>query len=85
MTKYVISYDLNKADKNYDGLISKIKTYNNIKAIKSMWFIKTNDSSESIYNKLKLEIDNNDYLFIGEINNNCYGWLSKDVWTFLNS
>lgn len=86
MKKYLISYDLNKADKNYDGLIDAIKDYNYIKVLRSAWAIETNLSAESIYNSLKPYIDDNDYLFIVEINtNNEQGWLRKDIWNWLQN
>lgn len=86
MKKYLISYDLNKADKNYDGLIDAIKSYNYIKVLRSAWAIKTNSSAESIYNSLKPYIDDNDYLYIVEINTyNEQGWLRKDIWDWLQN
>ena len=49
----------------------------------SVWFIKTNFTVAEIYNKLKPQIDNNDYLFISEITSNYYGYLNQDVWNWL--
>jgi hypothetical protein len=83
MKYYAISYDLNKQDKNYDGLYDAIKNFNYYHVMDSVWFIKTNFTSLEVYNKLKPQIDTNDFLFVSEINSNYYGFLQKDVWNWL--
>lgn len=85
MKKYAISYDLNKQNKNYDGLISEIKNFNYIEVMKSMWFVKTNFSAYEIYSKLKPQIDNNDFLFISEITSDHMGFLRSEVVNWLKS
>ncbi len=85
MKKYCITYDLNKSDKNYDGLYNVIKTFNYIHVMDSVWFIKTDFNANQIYDKLKPEIDSNDNLFICDITCEHSGWLSKSVWNWLNS
>lgn len=86
MYKYCISYDLNKSDKNYDGLIEAIKEYSNIKALYSTWFVKSNKSASQIYNDLKGYIDSNDHLFVIEVEaSNKQGWMPESVWKWLNN
>ena len=85
MKNYCITYDLNKSDKNYDGLYTAIKIFNNVHVMDSVWFVKTNLKANQIYDKLKPEIDNNDNLFICEITYDHSGWLSKSVWDWLKS
>lgn len=85
MKNYCITYDLNKSDKNYDGLYTAIKIFNNVHVMDSVWFVKTNLNANQIYDKLKPEIDNNDNLFICEITYDRSGWLSKSVWEWLKS
>lgn len=85
MKHYCITYDLNKSDKNYEGLYSAIKTFNNIHVMDSVWFVKTNLNANEIYDKLKSEIDNNDNLFICDITFDYSGWLSKSIWNWLKS
>lgn len=86
MYKYCVSYDLNKNDKDYDGLIDAIKDYPNIKALYSTWFVKSNDSATTIYNHLKPYIDNNDHLFVIEVvTSNEQGWMPKKVWDWLDN
>lgn len=83
MKKYCITYDLNKSDKNYEGLYEAIRNFDYFHVMDSVWFIKTNFTVTEIYNKLKPQIDSNDYLFISEITSNYYGYLNKDVWNWL--
>lgn len=85
MKNYFITYDLNKPDKDYDGLYTAIKTFNNVHVMDSVWFVKTNFNASEIYNKLKPEIDDNDNLFISDITYDRTGWLPKSVWDWLNS
>lgn len=85
MKNYCITYDLNKSDKNYDGLYTAIKVFNNVHVMDSVWFVKTNLNASQIYDKLKPEIDNNDNLFICEITYDNFGWLPKSVWDWLKS
>ena len=86
MKKYCISYDLNKSDKNYDGLISAIQQYDCIKALYSTWFVKSNSSASDIYYNLKQYIDSNDHIFVIEVNtSNEQGWMPKSVWDWLNN
>ena len=86
MSKYCVSYDLNENHKDYDGLISAIKDYNCIKALYSTWFVKSDDSAQDIYKHLKPYIDNDDHLFVIEVNPSAkQGWMPKDIWTWLNS
>lgn len=77
--RYQISYDLNK-EKNYDKLYDGIKSYVDYhKALLSTWFVSTNVSADQIYQKLKPLIDDNDNIFISEINTNYMGYLPKDA------
>ena len=64
MSNFLITYDLNHPGKNYNSLITKIKTYENIKICKSVWIIKSNSSSVEIRDLLSQEIDINDSLFV---------------------
>jgi hypothetical protein len=76
---YQISYDLNK-EKNYDKLYEGIKSYADYcKVLLSMWAISTNQTAQKVHDKLKLLIDNDDHIFISEINANRQGWVPDDA------
>lgn len=83
MKYYSISYDLNKQGKNYEGLYEAIKNFDYYHVMDSVWFIKTNFTALEIYNKLKPQIDADNFLFVSEINSNYYGFLQKNVWNWL--
>lgn len=83
--KYIITYDLNKPGQDYESLLDGIRTYNHIKVMKSVWFVKTNRTVNEIYNHLRALIDSSDRLFISEITENHAGWLDERVITWLNS
>lgn len=66
----VISYDLNGKDKNYEELYKQIESLGLAKRIlKSVWFSRTELSSEDVFNKLAPLIDEDDEIFVCEISN----------------
>jgi hypothetical protein len=82
---YLISYDLNKEGKDYAKLYEAIKSNSGwISALKSAWIIYTKETVEQVYNKMRPTIDDDDYLFVSELNTNRQGWLRKDVWEWIN-
>ena len=65
MNTYLISYDLRKPGRNYQGLYDAIKSYGTWGKINdSTWIIKTSDSAVDIRDYLSIQIDYNDSLFI---------------------
>ena len=86
MKKYLVTYDLNKSDKNYQGVISAIEKYNFLKIMYSAYIIKTSDSADAIFSKIKPYIDSNDRLLVVEINTlNEQGWLAEDAWKWIGN
>ena len=74
----MISYDLNKPEQNYPKIKKAIETYNanneyHCKVLKSQWFIHSPKTAEQIFNHLRKFIDENDELFVCEVNANCFG------------
>lgn len=85
MTKYIVTYDLNKVGQDYSALINAIGAYSCSHPMESTWFIKTDKTAAVLYNDLSRFIDTNDRLFISEISSNHFGWLSQLDINFLNS
>lgn len=90
MATYLISYDLNKSDKNYDGVFNAIKESSANGTtwwhyLDSTWIIKSNLSVNDISSKIKLEADENDFFIVIEIKNNKQGWLPQKAWDYLNN
>ncbi len=85
MAKYLISYDLNSPGKNYNDLITRIKSYSWAKICKSAWAISSTSSAAQIRDDLINYIDTNDILFVCP----CDGWASyglpKEVVEWLNN
>lgn len=82
----LISYDLKTPGQNYDELYNKIKSFPGwCHAMDSLWFIKTNESVQTCYARLKTCIDDNDYLFLVDITGQTrQGWMKQDVWDWFN-
>ncbi|EKU36732.1 hypothetical protein VXQ47_14155 [Acinetobacter pittii] len=84
MTVYSVSYDLNEEGQNYKDLIDEIKKFNGYcKVMKSYWFVCSDNDANSVSDRLRKHIDNNDYLLVMETSTNRQGWLNKDVWAWL--
>lgn len=82
---YVISYDLNKKDKDYKGLYDVLKTYAYMHYLDSTWLISTSESTQTIYDKVKPHIDENDCLLVIQAKQSYNGWLPKDAWEWLKN
>ena len=82
---YLISYDLRKPGQDYKDLHNAIKSYGNwAKPLESVWLIDTNQRAAQIYDRLRPHIDDNDYLLVIETGRDRQGWLSKDIWNWLD-
>lgn len=85
---YLISYDLNKTGKNYEGVYQAIKDASTgvwCHPLESTWLIKsTLSSANSVFEKIKPELDSDDRCFVIEVSNNYQGWLTKKMWDYIN-
>jgi len=65
----LITYDLNKPDKDYPKLYDKIKSLATAwcHPLNNIWFVKSSQNPESIRNSLKTVTDRNDELFVMEV------------------
>lgn len=82
---YLITYDLNKAGKNYDGLYKAIRAFGNPwHYLDSTWLIETKYSATQVYNQLAKEVDKDDYLFVVKVSQDYQGWLVQAAWDWLN-
>lgn len=66
MATYLIGYDLNKSDKDYDGLIGAIKALSDTwwHHLDSTWLVKHAGPAATIRDVLKPHIDSNDELLV---------------------
>lgn len=87
MTAYLISYDLNNAGKNYEGVIQTIKDCSNgvwCSPLKSVWLIQSKLSANLISEQIRSVADSDDSIFVIEVTKNRYGWLEKGMWDYIN-
>lgn len=86
MNIYIISYDLRTPGRNYTPLYDAIKAYGDWQhPMESFWTISTDDDANVIFNKLSPNIDNNDSLFIIQMDlKDMQGWLPKSFWEWIN-
>ena len=83
---FIITYDLSKPIANYEKVYETIQSFGtSIRFQKSVWLVKTNLSTKQMYNKLRTALDNDDYIFICELNENYYGWAAEKDWEFLKN
>lgn len=79
---FMLSYDLNKSGKNYDGLIDKIKSISTTwcTPCRSTWLISCAfTTSEALYAQLHPLMDSDDYIVIAAITKDVYGYMDKEV------
>lgn len=84
---YLITYDLNKAGKDYESLYSALKEYQFERDadLDSVWFVSTSWTAGQIFEDLKHHIDSNDRLFITQIQKDGYfGWMRENIWPWIN-
>lgn len=86
---YIISYDLNKSGQNYDGLYDVIKESSDSNRwwhhLDSTWIIKSNLTVGQVSDKIKAQVDDNDFYIVIEIKDNKQGWLPEKAWNYLNN
>lgn len=64
MAVMLVTYDLNKAGKNYAGLIAAIEAYTHCKTLKSAWFIQTSQTAVQVRDNLFRQMDGDDALVV---------------------
>lgn len=91
MKFFAIIYDLRQPERNYNELYDAIKELagegNWQHPMESFWVVSISDYSyknaESIYETLRLQVDDNDSLFISRIDNvEHQGWMPKNFWNW---
>jgi hypothetical protein len=85
---FIITYDLNTPGKEYNSLYNEIKLLGEVShPLESTWFVKSTVlKADDISTKLRQHMDDNDLLFVAQINEtNRQGWLPKTAWEWLKS
>ena len=79
MAVLLITYDLNKPGKDYNGLLGAIRSYGYAKLSESSYAIKTEKSAQTIFSYLKQFIDDNDNMYIINLKKPYAGYGPKAV------
>lgn len=83
---YLVSYDLNKSGKNYDGVYEAIKSASNgvwCHALESVWIIQSSLSAKDIYGKVAPFIDLDDRLLVVGLTGEWWGCLDSNISDYL--
>ena len=85
---YFITYDLNKSDKDYEGVFQAIKDASNgvwCHYWDSSWLIKSYlESANEVFDLIRPHLDSNDRCFVIEVKENKQGWLLQEQWDYIN-
>lgn len=73
----LVSYDLMAPGKNYENLISFLKTfYSWAKPLESVWLIKTSSTAEQVRDELLNHVDKNDELVVIDVTKKSAAWFN---------
>lgn len=64
MAVYIVTYDLNTPGKDYKDLLAAIRQYTHCYALKSAFFIDTQETHIQVRDRLMALIDGNDMLYV---------------------
>jgi hypothetical protein len=85
---YFITYDLNKAGKNYEGVYQAIKDASTgawCHFWESSWLIRSNlITADIVFDRIRPYLDNDDRCLVVEVKSNRQGWLEQDQWDYIN-
>lgn len=92
MSVYLVTWDLNKEKSNYADararFLSNLKEYDRIKDsdLDSVYFISTDSTADQVSKNLQFGIDDNDRLIVIKFSTgNHQGWLSQEIWDWINN
>lgn len=82
---YIISYDLKLPGRDYTAVYETIKGLGPwCHYLDSTWVVQSNLSIKQVVDRIKENMDNNDYLFVVDITHkDRNGWLPSDAWKWL--
>jgi hypothetical protein len=84
MKVYLVSYDLKKPGKDYEGLYKELKSASSWwHYLESSWLLKTNLTADQWFDKIKTHLDENDFVLIIEVGKDSQGWLPPKAWEWI--
>jgi hypothetical protein len=92
MSVYLVTWDLNRAKPNYaqarQNLVDHLSRYHDIKdqGLDSVWFLQSNSSANELDADIRTKMDSNDRLMVTKlVTGQHQGWLSQDIWNWINA
>jgi hypothetical protein len=82
----LVTYDLNNPGQKYQRVIQAIKSMGDwCHCLESTWLLRTSLSAEQVATRLRQQMDGNDKLLVTVFSpHNSQGWLSQEVWNWIN-
>jgi hypothetical protein len=80
----LVTYDLNNPGKDYNDLLKTIDCYSWARLSESSYAIKTEQSPQQVFDRLKPFLDQNDYLYVINLKMPYIGFGLKEVNDWLN-
>jgi hypothetical protein len=91
MSVFLVTWDLNKQKSNYNqarqNLVDHLARYPHTKdpGLDSVWFIQSAAAADAISADIRTRMDDNDKLIVSKlVSGQHQGWLSQDVWDWIN-
>lgn len=85
MAIYAISYDLNSPGQKYDRMKKAIESCGeSIKPMESYWFVDSSLTAAEVSQRVRQAHDVNDLRFVQKVTAEYGGWLSQEVWNWLD-
>jgi hypothetical protein len=82
----LVTYDLNIPGQKYDKLTQAIESRGNCyRCLKSTWLLRTRFTVVQVFNYLRQQIDDNDFILVVEVNpDNLRGWLDQKACNWID-
>ncbi len=84
----LVTYDLHQPQRNYDGLIQLLESYESWwHGLESVWLIVTDETAEELRERLREELDVDDSVMVLSVDDRSAAWynLSEDASQWLDN
>lgn len=86
MAIFSINYDLNSPGQNYERVNQAVgPAGRSIRVLYSTFLIDFGGSASDLWSRICGAFDRNDRCLISEVTTNRQGWMSQDIWDWLNA
>lgn len=92
MAVYLVTWNINRDKSNYSAVraafLKGMDAYENKQdsGLETVRFLSTTENADAITNRLRKNLDDNDRLFVANVNNGQHqGWLEQETWNWINA